>query len=94
MGALDACPENDPDFHNCLCMQNVRIDAMNALAQYFKQVRNQDLQCKTLPRRRSTSFLDELAVSEPHLHQARDNATDFHRHTLDVSPTSLRHGLQ
>jgi hypothetical protein len=30
-GALEACPENDPDFHNCLCMQNVQIAAMNAL---------------------------------------------------------------
>ncbi|KAF2824545.1 hypothetical protein CC86DRAFT_371843 [Ophiobolus disseminans] len=81
MGALEACPEADPDFHNCLCMQNVKIEAMNALAQYFKKVTSQDLECpKKLPKR-STSFLDEMAET-PHLNQARDNATDFHRHTL------------
>lgn len=86
-GALEACPENDPDFHNCLCMQNVKIEAMKALAQYFKKVKDQDLDCPKPPKKltpRSTLFLDEIAET-PHMFQERDNATDFHRHTLHVS---------
>lgn len=87
-GALKACPKNDPDFHNCLCMQNVTLPAMTELSKYFKTA-NEQLSCNRLASR-STSFLDDL-VDTPHLHVAEDGRS----HVLDVripTPDTLRSG--
>lgn len=76
-GALKACPKNDPDFHNCLCMQNVQLSAMTELAKYFKAAK-ESLSCNRLASR-STSFLDDL-VNSTHLHEAEEGQ----RRALDV----------
>ncbi|KAH7382543.1 hypothetical protein DE146DRAFT_231491 [Phaeosphaeria sp. MPI-PUGE-AT-0046c] len=68
-GALKACPKNDPDFHHCLCMQNVQLSAMNELAKYFKAAK-ENLGCNRLASR-STSFLDDV-VNSTHLHEAEE----------------------
>lgn len=77
-GALKACPKNDPDFHNCLCMQNVQLAAMTELAKYFKAAK-EDLSCARRLSGRSTSFLDDF-VHSPHLHEAEE----AQRRSLDV----------
>ncbi|KAJ4375922.1 hypothetical protein N0V83_001200 [Neocucurbitaria cava] len=76
-GAIQACPENDPDFHNCLCMQNVKQQSLVVLAQYFRQVRNQDLSCPGSLTKR-TNFLDDVAKA-PHLHRVREMTSNHNR---------------
>jgi hypothetical protein len=64
-----------------LCAQNVKLDAMQALAQFFMKDKKQDLSCKTLATR-DTSFLDDV-VETPHLHAAEE------KRNVNVRPRTL-----
>jgi hypothetical protein len=75
-GALIACPKNDPDFHHCLCLQNVQVSVMLALAQFFKPAM-QDFSCNRLAQR-ATSFPEDMVETTPHLHAAQE------KHSLNV----------
>jgi hypothetical protein len=69
-GALEACPETDPDFRMCLCMHNIKEDAMKQMANLFMPASAQDWACPKL-RKRDTSFLDAF-IETPHLHAAQE----------------------
>lgn len=43
-GLLKACPENDPDFHNCLCAHDVQAASFLCLSQCFMPS-TQDITC-------------------------------------------------
>jgi hypothetical protein len=75
-GALRSCPEDDPNFHNCLCEHNIKQTFLNQLANFFKTGKTNTLVCPDNAEfRKRTSFLDEI-VDTPHLHEARDIGQD------------------
>ncbi|KAL2072094.1 hypothetical protein VTL71DRAFT_11437 [Oculimacula yallundae] len=50
-GVLEACPENDPDFLNCLCDNGVEPKHINQFAKNFKTDSKQSFNCQQYTKR-------------------------------------------
>lgn len=75
-GVLRVCPENDPDFHRCLCEHNVKFEQLMQLSKFFKPEDDySDLDCA--PDLPNFSYLDD-SIDSSHLQT---------RELYDESPT-------